>query len=298
MADVQRHRRQRRRTPVDAPALGRGDLRGHRAHPRRRGRRAREVRRHQAPSRPHGRREAHARADGGGGLGLGGRAPRPAARRLPHPVHRARHPVHTGRDPGDHGLRARPRHVRLPGRGPALERGGRPGTAPARLHHRRRRRRARPRRHQERGPRRRGPGGPERGRVPGPGLPAEEPDAAGLEDAVRLGPAARAPGRRPVPAHRGPCERDGPAAPRRHRGGHRRRVDARRRLHPGDPGEFRLRHPARRPRGPPAPAVPVLRLGRRDGRGPLGLLCSALLCYAAGASHPCPRPSLPEGDPP
>ena len=149
---------------VDAPALGRGDLRGHRAHPRRRGRRAREVRRHQAAARPDGRRQAHARADRRRGLGLGGRAPRPAARRLPHPVHRARHRCTRRTRSGRSRTTRTPTAWPLPGRRPARERGGRLGL-PLRafttdvgvdvlvL-----------RRHQERAARRRGRGGPERAR--------------------------------------------------------------------------------------------------------------------------------------
>ena len=73
------------------PRWGAVIARDHRAHQRRRGRRARARRRHQAAQRADRRRQAHARAHRPRGLGLGRRAPRAAARRLDHADHRARH---------------------------------------------------------------------------------------------------------------------------------------------------------------------------------------------------------------
>ncbi|VXB75677.1 putative Uncharacterized 50.6 kDa protein in the 5'region of gyrA and gyrB [Micrococcus luteus] len=271
MADVQRHRGERRRAPGHAAPLGRGDLRGHRAHPRGRGRRAREVRRHQAAARGHRRRQAHPRADRRRGVGLGRRAPCPAPGRLPHPVHRARHGLHPGGGQGHHGLRPRARDARLHGRRPHRQRRGLPGPAAARLHHRRRRGRALPRRHQERGAAGRGRRRARPGRRGRPRVPAQEPDAAGLEDALRLGAAARAVRRRPVPALRPPRQRHGRPAARRHRGGGRRRLAGRRRVHAGHGRQRRVRRPARGRGRPAAHPLPVLRLGRGAPRGAVGV---------------------------
>ena len=88
-------------------ALGRGDLRGDRAHQHRRVRRAGAGRRAQAADRPHPGRQAHPRADRPAGVRLRRRAPRPAAGRLDHPDHRTGHLLHARRDPRH--LRARPR---------------------------------------------------------------------------------------------------------------------------------------------------------------------------------------------
>ncbi len=139
---VQRHRRQRHRPAVDAAALGCGDLREHRAHQHRRGRRPRTRRRPQAAAGRDPGRQADPRTDRPGGLGLGRRAPRPAAGRVDHPDHRARHAVHAGR--GARHRRPRPRaghalHMdgaRISNAAAAL------GVPFRRVHHRRRRRHA------------------------------------------------------------------------------------------------------------------------------------------------------------
>ena len=71
---------------------------------------------------------------------------------------------------------------------------------------------------------------------------------------------------------RDPRERDGRAPPHLPRGPHRRRRGTGTRLQPADPGQRGVRDPASgRPR-PLARTLPLLRLGRRQGRGALDVL--------------------------
>ena len=121
---VQRHRRQRAVPAVDAAPLGRGDLRRDRAH--------QHATRTARPERVGGLklltvadpgRQAHPRADRPAGLGLGRRAPGPAAGRLDHPDHRTRHRLHARRDPGDRRPRPPAGHDAAPRRRPDRERG-------------------------------------------------------------------------------------------------------------------------------------------------------------------------------
>ena len=72
------------------------------------------------------------------GLGLGRRAPGPAAGRVHHPDHRAGHRLHARGDPRDRRPRARAGHEAARGRRPAGQRGRHAGRAAARVHHRRR----------------------------------------------------------------------------------------------------------------------------------------------------------------
>ena len=98
-----------------------------RAHPHRRERGAPErVAGIKLLTVPTPRRQAHARAHRPRGLGLGRRAPRPAARRVDHADHRARHGLHARRDPRDRRPRPLARHDAAHGRRAHLERGRRP----------------------------------------------------------------------------------------------------------------------------------------------------------------------------
>ena len=72
-------------------------------------------------------RQAHAGADRPRGLGLGRRAPRPAAGRVHHPDHRARHLLHARGGPGDRRPRARQGHEAAHGRRAAGQRRRAPG---------------------------------------------------------------------------------------------------------------------------------------------------------------------------
>ncbi len=132
---LQRHRRQRPGPAVAAPALGRGDLRRHRAHQHRRERRPGTDRRHKAAARPHTGRQAHPGTDRPRGLGLGRRAPGAAAGRIDHPDHRTGHLLHAGGNPGDRRARPREGHESAHGRRPAGQRGRPPGRSAAGLHH-------------------------------------------------------------------------------------------------------------------------------------------------------------------
>ena len=235
------------------PRWGAVIARDDRAHQRRRGRCARAGRRHQAAHRADRRRQAHPRAHRPRGLGLGRRAPRTAARRLDHAVHRARHAVHARRDPRDRRPRPRARHAPAPRRRPHRQRRGIPRPAAARLHARRRRRRPELRRHQERRD-----AAARRSSCSTPRHPT------GLQYLRKLNMQLSSKMRFVSAQLIALLEGDlwlrnarhsnamAAAAARRRRGRHRRRLDPRRRLHAADAGERRVRDRARRGRRSPA----------------------------------------------
>ena len=210
----------------------------------------------QAAPRADPRRPAHPRAARHGGVGLRVRAPRPTAGGHDDPDHRARHLLPARADRRRRAGRPRPRHARAPGRRADRQRRRDARPAAARLHLRRRGRRGLARRDQERRHGCRGGRGAEPRRRRGPALPAQDPDAAGLEDALRLRPAPRAVRGRPVAALGAARQRDG-AAPRRRRA---RRCLASRSSDRSSP--TRCSRSCRGRRRPGPRAVLVLRLGR------------------------------------
>ena len=116
---LQRHRRERPVAAVPAAALGSGHLCLHGPHPHGRERRPGAGWRHQTAAGRHHGRQAHPGADRQGGLGMGRRAPRPAAGRLHHADHGAGHLLHAGRSPGHRGTCPFQGHETAYGRCPA-----------------------------------------------------------------------------------------------------------------------------------------------------------------------------------
>ena len=241
---LQRDRGQRALPGGAHPSVAGRRLRAHRAPARRRVRRA-GARRAQAADRRHARRPADARAGRAAAGADRRRARRPAAADLDHPEHRARHrlPAGGGRRAGRVGARARDAAARR--RRPAVQRRRRARRPAARPDHRRRRRRRLLRRHQERPDGRRGRRPAARRHRRRLQVPPQAGDAARVEDALHLGAARGAAGRRPVGALGRARQRDGPPA------GRRRARPAGRARHPAGRGQRGVRgaRPGRSPSG-------------------------------------------------
>ncbi len=137
------------------------------------------------------------------------RARGPASRALDLPGHGARHALCPGGDPGAGRAGARARHAPARGRRAAGQRRCCAGHPAARDHRRRGGRPALLRRDQERPAGRRGGRLPGRRNRRGIRVPAQAVAAAGLEDALPLGPARRAADRRALAPQRLPCQRHG-----------------------------------------------------------------------------------------